>query len=130
MQAAKTQLDGLEAADAARQETARAKNDLEAFILAMQVASLPLNPLSGPTRPAAARAARARPCTKVWGLQCQMPGLGCQCAAGAALCCWGHGPQGCPAPHLLLNHPVAVTSHGQQAKAAVIRGCCRRSPSR
>ena len=30
-------MDSLEAADAARTETARAKNDLEAFILAMQV---------------------------------------------------------------------------------------------
>ena len=37
LQAAKAQMDSLEAADAARRETARAKNDLEAFILAMQV---------------------------------------------------------------------------------------------
>lgn len=37
LQAAKAQMEGLEAADAARRETARSKNDLEAFILAMQV---------------------------------------------------------------------------------------------
>ena len=37
LQASKAALDKLDAADTARRETARSKNDLEAFILSMQV---------------------------------------------------------------------------------------------